>query len=164
MQQFTVPQFIDVEDKIFGPITARQFVIMLAGFLLIAICYKVFAFTMFIILGLLIFGISGLFAFLKINGMPFQFFVLNFTQTLRRPALRVWNSLYKKYSVIEKKERVKAVEIIPPRKSYTSSRLTELSLIVDTRGVYRGDDDKSVDRIKTNVNLADDTKKIQSSL
>ena len=27
--RFTVPQFIDVEDKIFGPLTTRQFLIML---------------------------------------------------------------------------------------------------------------------------------------
>lgn len=159
MQQFTVPQFIDVEDKIFGPITARQFVIMLAGFLLIAICYKLLAFTMFIIIGLLIFGTSGVFAFLKINGMPFQYFVLNFAQTLRRPQLRVWNSLYKKYSkAVEKKEKVKAESIAPPRKSYTDSRLTELSLIVDTQGVFRGDDDKGMEKIKTNVNLSEDSR------
>ena len=45
MQQFTVPQFIDVEDKIIGPITTRQFVIMLAGFTLIGISYKLFDFS-----------------------------------------------------------------------------------------------------------------------
>ena len=31
MQMFTVPQFIDVEDKIIGPITTRQFIICLVG-------------------------------------------------------------------------------------------------------------------------------------
>ncbi|KKS92044.1 MAG: hypothetical protein UV69_C0039G0006, partial [Parcubacteria group bacterium GW2011_GWE2_43_12] len=31
MQQFVVPQFIDVEDKIIGPITVRQFIIIMVG-------------------------------------------------------------------------------------------------------------------------------------
>ena len=29
MDRFVVPQFIDVEDKIFGPVTVRQFLILL---------------------------------------------------------------------------------------------------------------------------------------
>ncbi len=34
MQQFVVPQFIDVEDKILGPLTVRQFLIMLVSCLI----------------------------------------------------------------------------------------------------------------------------------
>jgi len=40
MQQFTVPQFIDVEDKILGPITIRQFLILLVGCIVIFISYR----------------------------------------------------------------------------------------------------------------------------
>ncbi len=40
MRQFTVPQFIDVEDKIIGPLTVRQFLIMLTGFAVIGVSYK----------------------------------------------------------------------------------------------------------------------------
>ena len=42
MQQFTVPQFIDFEDKIIGPITTRQFLILMGGFVAIALCYAIF--------------------------------------------------------------------------------------------------------------------------
>ena len=100
MQQFTVPQFIDVEDKIIGPVTARQFIIMLAGFMLIAISYKIFSFNLFIGIGMAIFGTSGTLAFLKINGMPFHFFILNFTQTTRRPGLRVWDKTFGKDVIV----------------------------------------------------------------
>ena len=40
MQKFIVPQFIDVESKIIGPITTRQFLIMLAGLILGFAAYK----------------------------------------------------------------------------------------------------------------------------
>jgi hypothetical protein len=138
MQQFTVPQFIDVEDKIIGPITTRQFSIMLTGFILIGISYKLFDFSLFVTVSVLIFAIFGMFAFLKINGMPFHFFILNFLQTLKKPSLRVWNLIDRESEVDEDNQVVaEKKEPLPPPKLYTASRLTELSLTVDTEGVYR---------------------------
>ena len=140
MQQFTVPQFIDIEDKIFGPITSRQFIIMMVGFMLIGVCYKFFDFALFLFSGLMIFGISGIFAFLKINGMPFHFFVLNFTQTMRYPNLRVWNNYNSEY--IEEddsnQKRIFKNKAMGSKPLYNYSRLAELSLIVDTSGMYKG--------------------------
>ncbi len=163
MQQFTVPQFIDVEDKIIGPITARQFVIMLCGFLLIGICYRLFSFTAFVMIGLLIFGIFGTFAFLKINGVPFHFFVLNFMQTSRRPRLRVWNKEFQKDLLVqeEKETHISEVPAFEPR-HYTASRLAELSLIVDTQGVYQGELDQDTN-IKSG-RIEEDSKKDKNKM
>lgn len=139
MQQFVVPQFIDVEDKIIGPVTTRQFIIMLAGFLIIGVSYKLFDFSLFITFGIFVFIISGVIAFLKINGRPFHFFILNLFQTVKRPKLRVWHAL----SVMPDYGLEKKIYSLPskaaPEKHYTTSRLAELSLIVDTRGAYRGE-------------------------
>ena len=144
MQQFTVPQFIDVEDKIIGPITARQFIIMFAGFMLMAVCYKIFDFSLFIGSSVSIFAISGIFAFFKINGMPFRFFVLNFIQTSKKPKKRVW--INKGEIVFEENVKKIIKEHAPvPKKYISTSRLSELALIVDTSGAYRGE-------IKDNVN------------
>ncbi|MDP3043224.1 MAG: hypothetical protein Q8N21_02390 [bacterium] len=145
MLQFTVPQFIDVEDKIIGPITVRQFLILLAGSLLIAVCYKIFDFSAFVTAGVLIFGFSGILAFLKINGRPFHFFVLNLIQTFRRTRLRIWNNaIAETYDYIEEEfseqAGTKTAETsIIPIKHYTASRLAELALTVDTKGVYKGE-------------------------
>ena len=76
MQQFTVPQFIDVEDKIFGPITVRQFIIILVAFMFSVIAYKLADFTLFLALTLLFFITSGIVAFLRINSRPFHYFIL----------------------------------------------------------------------------------------
>jgi hypothetical protein len=154
MQQFTVPQFIDVEDKIIGPITTRQFVIMLAGFTLIGISYKLFDFSLFLTVGILIFAIFGIFAFLKINGMPFHFFVLNFVQTLRKPGLRVWNNALQRIDIGPKEKEAKVMPEISraPARAYSGSRLAELSLIVDTRGAYKGEEKNNKEALKTNFN------------
>ena len=144
MQQFVVPQFIDVEDKIIGPITTRQFVIMLAGFLIIAIFYKIFDFSLFVVSGLLVLAISGIFAFLKINGRPFHYFVLNLFQTFKRPKLRVWynNFLALGNDYGFEKSRVTPINRVITDKHFSNSRLAELSLIVDTKGAYQGDNNE----------------------
>ena len=142
MQQFTVPQFIDVEDKIIGPITTRQFVIMMSGFALIGISYKIFDFSAFIVVGLLIFVIFATFAFVKINGSQFHLFLLNVAQTLKRPGLRVWNHVIGKAESEYDFEEEKEIKEIPiaPAKHYSTSRLSELALMVDTKGAYRGEE------------------------
>ncbi|MEA3398508.1 MAG: PrgI family protein [Patescibacteria group bacterium] len=140
MQQFTVPQFIDVEDKIIGPITARQFIIMLAGSLIVALFYKLFDFTLFLISGVIAMACCGVLAFIKINGMPFHFFILNFFQTFSRANLRIWDNTtvqqIPNFKAVE--NSVKEVSVLPVAKRNTASRLSELSLIVDTHGAYRG--------------------------
>jgi hypothetical protein len=145
MQQFIVPQFIDVEDKIIGPITTRQFIVILAGFLLVAVFYKIFDFSLFVTLSLLTLLITGVFAFLKINGRPFHYFVLNLFQTLKRPKLRVWRNMSLLFGddyAIEGSRFVPVIKEISD-KHYTTSRLAELSLIVDTKGAYSGEGDSA---------------------
>jgi hypothetical protein len=144
MQQFVVPQFIDVEDKIIGPITTRQFIIILVGFLIIAIFYKIFDFSLFVTAGLLVFAITGIFAFLKINGRPFHYFVLNLFQTFRRPKLRVWykNFLAELDNYGVEENLIAPVASVVIEKHFSTSHLAELSLIVDTKGAYRGDNDE----------------------
>jgi hypothetical protein len=139
MQQFTVPQFIDVEDKIFGPITTRQFIIFLGGAVVIAISYKLFDQSLFLTIAIAVFLIATSFAFVKINGRPFHLFVLNMLQTLRRPGLRIWNN--RDLSGVEDSPApiVPASSQPASPKFYKKSRLAELALVVDTKGRYRGE-------------------------
>lgn len=139
MQQFTVPQFIDVESKIIGPITTRQFLILLGAAILIAASYKLFDFTLFLTVSIGVFLIAVAFSFVKINGRPFHFFVLNATQTFRRPRLRVWNNKITPVQQEEKIPYVKAEVKAEAKEYYKTSRLAEMALIVDTKGRYKGE-------------------------
>lgn len=142
MQQFTVPQFIDVESKIIGPITTRQFLIFLGAAIVIGISYRLFDFALFLTIAIVVVLISGVFAFLKINGRPFHFFVLNFVQTMRRPNTRVWNHKLGPLDPYTKEPEIKKEAISPTKEVYKSSRLADLALVVDTKGRYRGDDNQ----------------------
>src|SRR3990167_2208172 len=94
MQQFVVPQFIDVEDKIIGPVTVRQFLILLVAGLLVFIAYRLADFTLFVIMLALIGGLALTVAFVKINGQTFHYFLLNIIQTMKKPSQRLWNKKY----------------------------------------------------------------------
>ena len=152
MQQFVVPQFIDVEDKIIGPITTRQFLILLTGALIIGLAYKLFDFTLFVVFSLLVLMVVGVIAFLKINGRPFHYFILNLIQTFRRPKLRVWYRDFKDFQLdYGVEESLVSPSAKPTEKHYTASRLAELSLIVDTKGAYQGESDASEVKVAREV-------------
>jgi hypothetical protein len=138
MQQFTVPQFIDVESKIIGPITTRQFLIFLATAAIIGIFYKLFDFTLFLATGIPVLGIAVLFAFVKINGQPFHLFVVSIVRTLRRPGTRVWNNQAGLKEIPEVTPIIKNDYQPQSKPEFASSHLADLSLVVDTKGRYQG--------------------------
>ncbi|MEI7498431.1 MAG: PrgI family protein [Candidatus Falkowbacteria bacterium] len=140
MQTFTVPQFIDVEDKIIGPITTRQFVILLSTGLLVALFYKIFDFSLFVTVTAVAVIVSVTLAFVRINGRPFHFFMLNFIQTFKRPKLRIWLKELSDMRVIEEADVVKAVARVVAGPMVSTSRLDEIALVVDTQGAFRGND------------------------
>jgi hypothetical protein len=139
MQQFTVPQFIDVESKIIGPLTTRQFVIILVAGVVIAVGYKIFDFSLFLVSGIFIAIVAIFFAFVKINGRPFHLFVVNAVQTIRRPNLRVWNNRTLINEQDETTEAIRPEAPAPLKPEFKKSRLAELALIVDTKGKYKGE-------------------------
>lgn len=151
MEQITVPQFLDVEDRIIGPITIRQFIEMLIGGIIIFIFYKLFDFSLFIVSGLLVFGIIVLFAFAKINGQAFHNFLLNFVATFLKPKLKIWKKEINDKEIrasLKKPTEAKVETTKVKRQTITTSSLSELSLIVDTGGVYRGEGTTRAENIK----------------
>ena len=137
-QKYVVPQFIDVEDKIMGPVTTRQFVILLVMAMLEFVFYTLFDFALLLVVGIPVFAIGSTFAFVKINGQPFHFFSLNLIQTWRKPPRRIWD---KDLSDSELSAILKQAPPPPPpakklKARVEASKLSELTMIVNTGGVY----------------------------
>lgn len=139
MDQFVVPQFIDAEDKIIGPLTGRQFIILLVVFMVMAIMWRLLPFVWFLVVGIPFFAVGVVLTFVRVNGQAFHLFLLNLTQSLQKPRIRVWDKTLTDVEVRAHltKETV-APPPPPPRKSPVSaSRLQELTLVVNTGGVYK---------------------------
>jgi hypothetical protein len=143
-QQFIVPQFIDVEDKVLGPISVRQFIIILAGAGMIVGSYQilvnlanqtaVFGFTGFGILAATV----G-FAFIRVNGRPFHLFILNVLQSVKNPRMRLWNNQIGER--LEYRREPPPPPPIPQKQALTATKLAQLALLVDTGGAYHQDEE-----------------------
>ncbi|MFA5947094.1 MAG: PrgI family protein [Patescibacteria group bacterium] len=142
--QFVVPQFLDIEPRIIGPITARQFIIMLVVVLVDFVFYRLFAnnIPFLIATALPTSALGGIFAFGKVNGQPFHVIVINVIQTIRRPGKRVWDKTLSdgELKVLMLQEAPPPVESKIRKAPLEGSRLSELTLVVNTGGVYSGDE------------------------
>ena len=68
--QFKVPQFLEIEDKIFGPFTFKQFVYLAGGAGLCFVLYKLLGLLLGIIPMLIIAGLSLALTFYRPNNKP----------------------------------------------------------------------------------------------
>lgn len=72
MLNFQVPQFIEIEDKIFGPLTFKQFVYVTGG---AGLCFMIWVYAPFRFLAILlilpVLGLALALAFYKVNNRPF---------------------------------------------------------------------------------------------
>ncbi len=69
--QFKVPQFLEIEDKIFGPFTFKQFVYLAGGAGLCFVLYKLLGLLLGLIPMLVIAGLSLALTFYRPNNKPF---------------------------------------------------------------------------------------------
>lgn len=120
--RFDVPQFIDVEDKIFGPLTFRQFAYLAGGGGLCYILYELlpwyFSFPLMIGVGALSVGL----AFYKYNGKP----LLNLIESMFLYAIRDRLYIWKKHT--DKKQPDKTDQKIEEKKRQSIPVITESKL------------------------------------
>ncbi len=142
MQQFVVPQFIEVEDKIFGPITTRQFIILLVAGVTIFAAFKYADIALFAVIAFFVGGGAIAFAFVKVNGQVFHYFLLNIIQTMKKPSLRIWNKQYTKKELEQLRKQDEPTEFTEQmqKKTVRKQHIRDLSLVVNTGGYYQPDD------------------------
>lgn len=107
--QFQVPQFIETEDKIIGPLTIKQFLYIAAGG---ALCFALFFFLepiYWILFTMFIMPISAALAFIQINGRPLPMVMLAAMGYYWKPRFYVWK---------RKDEAVKIPQINAPQQSF----------------------------------------------
>jgi PrgI family protein len=128
--QFQVPQFIEVEDKIFGPLTFKQFIYILGGLGGAYILWRTFP---LIVAAPLILGIGAFaaaLAFFKINGRPFIFALESAFYYMIRSKLYLWNNEKKKVTVSATKTvSTREAQVYVPKLS--DSRLHDLAWSLD---------------------------------
>ncbi len=88
--QFQVPQFIDVEDKIIGPLSLRQFLYIAAAGIVVFLSFFVLVFWIWILVAVFA-GATGIaLAFIKYNNQPLPRILWFAFLYLWRPRLYLW--------------------------------------------------------------------------
>jgi len=132
--RFTVPQFIEMEAKIVGPLTFRQFIFIgIAG----AICfvlYFTFPFSLFLLATIVLGSGAVAFAFLKIGGRGLPTILGNFLKFSLAPKIYLWGKKEVPTEVF-KKEMAKAEEKKEelPLKIAEKSQLKKLRTQIETK-------------------------------
>ena len=114
--QFQVPQFIDIEDKVIGPFTIKQFMYLAGAGLIVFILYKILNIMVVIVLAIPIVVIALALGFYKPNNQPFIVLVKSFFGFLRKPDFYIW----KKTSEREKQQKPETENIQLIKKSLDS--------------------------------------------
>lgn len=126
--RFSVPQFIDVEDKIFGPLTFKQFVYLIGGgglsYILLQVLPTFVAIIFIIPIGAFAFAL----AFVRVNNKPFLDIVESAINYFLRDKLYLWKKDLKKKKAEEETPASKTPLYIP---KMSESKLHDLSWGLD---------------------------------
>lgn len=137
--QYKVPQDVQREDTIIGPLTLKQMIILGIGGGLTYGVYTSLSKTYFLEIWLPPVAILSIitlsFAFLKIYSLPFHEFLMHFIEYHLLPRKRIWiqGSGTPFVSIYDKKKREKAGITIEKEKK-NKKTLKELSQVLDTHG------------------------------
>jgi hypothetical protein len=128
--RFQIPQFIDVEDKIFGPFTFKQFVYLAGGASITLATVTIFGVVLGIMIASPIIILALALAFYKVNNRPFINVLESAFKYLTKDKLYIW----------QKTEKPEA-EVAPTEKKYSSiivpnlgeSRLKDMNWQLDVK-------------------------------
>lgn len=94
--QFQVPQFIEVEDAIFGPLTFKQFIYVAGGAGIALIAWRTLPFIVALpIMGASV-GLGAALAFIKYNDRPFILMLEHAFYFLINARLYLWDNSRRK--------------------------------------------------------------------
>jgi hypothetical protein len=125
--RYQVPQFIEVEDKVIGPFTVKQFVYIAGGLGMIFIIYTYIPIYISLIIIGIVAPLSLALAFYKINNKPFIDFLESAFTFYTRNNLYIWKKEPKK--IVKSEDQKEKKQVYVPRLS--ESKLKELSWTLD---------------------------------
>ena len=137
--RFQIPQFIEVEDKIFGPFTFKQFVYLAGGVGIVFVIYRAFPLFLALLLIVPVVLFSLGLAFYKVNDRPFILVVEASFKHLLRSKLYTW----KKIAMTKKREEgarsMEASAIVP---HLSESKLKDIAWSLDVHESIYADQEK----------------------
>lgn len=127
--QFKVPQFLDIEDKIFGPFTFKQFVYLAGGAGIAYFLFKALGLLVGLIPIAIVVGLALALAFYRPNNKPFVDLVEASFRYLIQNKLYIWQQRKVKKQI--KKEELPKLQKEENETEVNRSRIKDLSWSLD---------------------------------
>lgn len=132
--QFKVPQFIDIEDKLFGPFTFHQFAYLAGGAGIVFVLYKILPIWISIFLIIPMAGLTIMLVFVKINSKPFVYYLQAAFYYFISNKLYIWKQRLVKKSDI-KDEEVSTTTSVSNVPVLSENKLKDLSWSLDVQDI-----------------------------
>ena len=130
--QFQVPQFLEIEDKIFGPFTFREFAYLAGGGGMCFVLYKILGLFWGFIPILIMAGLALMLTFYKPNNKPFINMLESVLKYGFQNKLYIWKK--RKEKIIRNAEVLKqATYQIEGEQGLNSSKLRDLAWSLDIK-------------------------------
>ena len=137
--RFEVPQFIEIEDKIFGPLTWRQFVYLGGGVGGAVVMFLVLPTFLALILGLPLALLAAALSFYPVNNRPFSYFIEAVWNYVTGTKLYLWRN---KADVVYKNREPKKAEsvvIAPTNRGNNHKSITSLTRSLELQALQKPD-------------------------
>jgi hypothetical protein len=146
-------------DKVFGPLTIRQFVLLAIGLAPILLIYKFFQTWVLLFFGIPLFAFTLAMVFYKHNGVALPTVVMNFIRFAFAHKLYIWKKREVEGSTLPSLENLPQLSAGPtnnpamthvmqidqgPAVSSQHRSLSDLALIMTTRSGKKEDDDEPI--------------------
>ena len=136
MKRYHVPQFIEIEDKIFGPFTFKQFVYTLGGAASAFILWVFLPRILAILLGVPVIVFTLALAFYKVNNRPFIDVLLGAVGFYSKSRLYLWRKVEKKEAArVDLNKQMQIIGSDMPRVS--RGKLQDLAWSLDVQEKFK---------------------------
>jgi hypothetical protein len=132
--QFAVPQFTDVEDKLIGPLTLKQFLFLLATGGVVLFFYSLLRFSIFFFFFAVPTGLIGIgLTFGKFNGRPLFGYLSAFISFLSKPQSRIFKREEPNIVISTQKTQPVVLNVSQQPEEPAESRLKKLAYLLDQK-------------------------------
>lgn len=135
--EYQVPQFIEVESKIVGPLTLRQFIYLAGSIGLCVIFFFYLPLVFALLLGVPIGGLGVALAFYKVNGKPFIEVLEAGFNYYTSSKLFLWKRHEQKTEQMPQTMRAAAPQASGATPRLTNGKLSELAWSLDVQNHER---------------------------
>lgn len=131
--RFQVPQFIEVEDRIFGPLTITQFIYLAGGFGFLLAMWLMLPLWAALLLGGPVAGLGAALAFIKINTRPLVTVLEHAFEFYTKEKLYIWDKRRKSPEELAKEAETRTEDPAQFVATATSNKIKDLSWSLDIK-------------------------------